>query len=153
MRLELTAPTTFACVDYWSGAATGAFTYVGGFVGAMNRARITVSFGIPEVMAGPVEAGTEYYAFQLVMNNQKTVGDAACTGCLYPTCIALGAMWLYQPAGLGDHLLCVPRAGHSNFVEWQGPILDCPPAHSPPGDCNAAPAVRRSWGLIKGLYR
>lgn len=46
LRLELAAPASPNCVDYWSSAATGSFSYVGG--GAANRARITVSFGIPE---------------------------------------------------------------------------------------------------------
>jgi hypothetical protein len=154
MRLDLTAPTTLNCFDYWSSAATGSFAYVGGLGGAMNRARITVSFGIPEALAGPVEAGMEYYGLQLILNNSKSIGTEACAGCINPVCMILTALRLYQPTGLGDYLLCTPDT--SNYVTWQGGAVtfpDCPPMHGPPGDCNATPTVRWTWGMIKGLYR
>lgn len=150
LRLELAAPASPNCVDYWSSAAAGSFSYVGG--GAANRARITVSFGIPEALAGPVDAGTEYYAFQLIFNNAKSVGAGSCPGCFDPTCIVLTSIWLYQPPGAGDQL-CNPHT--RNWVTWQPTIVGCPGGHEPrlSGDCGATPAIHRTWGLIKTLYR
>ena len=149
IRLELAAPTTLNCVDYWGAAATGTFAYT---VTGSNRASITLSFGIPEAMAGAVETGTEYYAFQLILNNRNTVGPGSCAGCLDPACVHLTGLWLYQPAGMGDHLLC--NSLTSNYVTWQGGSpIPCPPVDGPPGDCGVIPTARRSWGLIKGLYR
>ncbi len=155
LRLDFDFLGTQGCVDTWSGAATGSLSYEAGFGGRPERARITLSWGIPEALAGLVEAGTEYYAFRLIVNNSKSVGSGSCAGCLDPACIGFTALWLYQPAGLGDHLICTPLT--SNLMTWQGgPAGFCPPADGPPPfppECGATPLVRRSWGMIKGLYR
>ena len=153
LRLDLSAPASGFCFDYWSSAAMGSFAYLAGADANPSRARITVSFGIPEAMAGAVETGTEYYAFRLIMDNSNSVGPGACTGCLAPACIVLTAMWLYQPAGLANYRICNPHT--SNYVTWQGGAIGgigCPPVDQP-WPCDATPALRRSWGLVKGLYR
>lgn len=157
LELVLTAPTTFTCADYWSGAATGSLVYLPSFGGNPVRSRFLVSFGIPEALAGPVEAGTEYYAFRLVLANSGAMGPEACAGCSAPACLVLSSLWLYQPSGVGDHALCAPR--DYLMVSWQGGAvggLGCPPADGPPwwpDDCLATPTRGATWGLVKSLYR
>lgn len=140
----------FTCVDYWAGAATGALSYQVGFCGYSSVARLYVSFGKPEALAGPVEAGTEYYAFSIGLDRAKTVGPGACGGCPEAVCIVLSHMKLHQAPGLGDHLLSNPR--DRNFVTWQGGVLggQCP-GYPLPQECT--PTLRSTWGQIKSLYR
>jgi hypothetical protein len=157
LRLDFNPPASQSCADYWSAAATGSLAYLPGFGGHPDRARITISFGIPEARAGPVLIGWEYYAFRLILDNSKSSGAGACSGCLDPACITLTSVWLYQPEGLGDHAICVPLA--SNQATWRGgaiggygcPGTDGPPP--PPSDCLATPTINRTWGQLKGLYR
>ena len=154
LRLDLNAPAPLGCADYWSGAAVGSINYEPGFDGHPYRARITLSWGIPEALAGPVDADAEYYAFQVIVTNRYSVGSGSCAGCLDPACIGFTSLWLYQPAGLGDYALCMPLIG--TLVTWQGGAGYCPPADGPspfPPECGATPVIRRSWGLIKTLYR
>jgi len=153
LRLDFIASPQ-SCTDYWSAIATRSFAYLAGFGGHPNRARITISVGIPEALAGPVEDGTEYHAFRLIMDNARTVSSESCSGCTVPTCLILNSLWLYQPPGLGDHRICGPL--DSNMANWRSASF-CPPVDSPPPwwplDCLTTPTLRRSWGLIKGLSR
>ena len=152
LQLDLNPVGTLNCIDYWSGAAGGSLSYleVGG---SPARARINLSCEIPEALSGPVEAGNEYYDFRLRLLHTKTVGTGACGGCSETVCLALTTVWLYQPSGMGDHALCNPAV--NSWVTWQGPSsFGCPPADlPPPPECSATTTVRRTWGMIKGLYR
>jgi hypothetical protein len=140
-----------SCSDPWSGAAVGSLTYQVGINGRSGLARVTVSLGIPESMAGPVEPGTEYSAFRLVIDNRHTVGT--CADCYYPMCIGFIGIWLHQPAGMTDHLVCTPL--QSELATWQGGAVTefgCPGTPFP-WQCNVTPKARRTWGQIKSLYR
>lgn len=142
------------CADPWQGAATGSVSYLPGF-GGPSRARIRVSWGFPEALAVQVEPGNEYFAFKLILDRTNSVGLGSCSGCVDPVCLLLTSVWLYQPLGVGDTPICYPL--NANFLSWQGGAIGapgCPPAQDPPqSDCLATPAVRRSWGLVKSLYR
>jgi len=152
LSVSFSPPAPFSCADYWSAGATGGFTYTVGFGGDPTSARIVVSFGMPEALAGPVTPGTEYQAFRLTLDNSTSVGTEACTGCNDPTCIILNELTLYQPSGLGDYRICNPLNG--NFIMWQGGAIGgggCPGAdYQYP--CST-PVLDRTWGQIKGLYR
>ena len=154
LHLDFAPAPGQGCVDYWSASATGSYSYQAGF-GQPRVARIRLSWGIPEALGGAVYPGTEYYAFRLVINNSKTVGSDFCSDCLLPACMVLRSVWLYQPPGLGDHLICEPLISHAAFFQG-GNVPGCSGADyqpPPPPDCAATPVIRRTWGLIKGLYR
>jgi hypothetical protein len=139
-----------SCADYWSNA-TGDLLFVHAPYGDPNNVRIVVTWSIPEAMAGPVLQGNEYYAFQLVFDHSKTTGDSACVGCNVPACIVITEITLYQPPGLGDYRVCYVL--NSQFATWQGGAVGgpgCPPVDQP--QC-ITPAVNRTWGQIKGIYR
>lgn len=153
MSVLFTPTTPPTCFDYWSGGAMGGITFAAPFGGDPQRMRIMASFGIPEPLAGAVEPGNEYYAFRLMFDTRTTIGTEACGDCLAPMCIELKAIWLYQPEGDISYSVCNPSS--SNFVTWQS-ALNCPGfphPPPPPEECAATPTVRRTWGLIKGLYR
>jgi hypothetical protein len=149
LQLDLSASSQ-SCTATWPAPATGSLSYVN--CGSPNRARIQVSWGVPEAQAAQVEPGTEYFAFRLALNNSRTIGSESCAGCEVPVCLVLPAIWLYQPAGMGHHALYAPLV--NQFATWQGgavggvgcygPFLLCPLPTA---------ALNRTWGQIKTLYR
>jgi hypothetical protein len=152
LSVSFTPPASQFCADYWSGSALQELSYSTDLGSDPTRARIVLSFGKPQAVAGPVTAGTEYYAFELIMDNLKSTGAGACAGCLDPCCIVLNEITLYQTPGLGDYRICAPLT--SNFVTWQGGAIGgsgCPGAeYNYP--CTT-PVLNRTWGQMKGLYR
>lgn len=152
LTASFTPPASHACGDYWSGATLQDLSYSTDLGGDPTRARIVISFSIPEAAAGPVSTGTEYYAFSLAIDNAKSTGAEMCTGCADPVCIVLEELTLYQAPGLGDYRIC--DASTSNFTTWQGGAIGgsgCPGAdyHYP---CTT-PVLNRTWGRMKSLYR
>jgi len=135
----------FNCTDYWAGQAGGGMTaYITPYATAANRARLLIIYGTAIGNATAVDSATEYYAFNLIVTGQKTVGSGACAGCLDPVCLVLNEIKLTQPAGVGDFRIQNP-AGR-NYVTWQGGVVQ--------GGCPAAtPARNATWGSVKSLYR
>jgi hypothetical protein len=132
----------FTCTDYWQGGAIGgnSFDYVG-----TNRARIKTQCALPagDGRIGPIDPGTEVYAWKLTMNNLKTVGLGACAGCQTGVCIVFNSILVTQvpgtPAGNKTYSAMAAR----NFATWQGGGIDC----------QITPTHNRTWGSVKSLYR
>jgi len=134
------------CVDEFSGAGAGGIgDYKIGFGGNPARARIVMA--IATASPAPVDADVEYFAFNLLINNAKTVGAGACAGCTVPVCLVLNSIKLTQPIGVGDFVLSQAANPASNYITWQGGAIGgsgCPAA---------TPAKNATWGTVKSLYR
>ena len=134
------------CVDEFQGGGAGGIgAYTVGYGGNPARARLVMA--IATAAPAPLDADVEYFAFNMLINNAKTVGTGACTGCLTPVCIVLNSIKLTQGVGIGDYVLSQPGAPGSNFITWQGGAVG-------DGGCPAAtPAKNATWGTVKSLYR
>jgi hypothetical protein len=130
----------FDCVDTWAGTVgLQDFSYLVGVRGP-STARIE-GFGaitVPEWAV--VDVGSEYYAFALTINREKTVGTDSCAGCLEPVCLMFNELTLYDEVGVRT-ILSGPAT--SNYVTWQGHGFQL---------C-VTPTRTATWGRIKSLYR
>ena len=93
---------------------------------------------ISEVHAA-LDEGTEYFVFNLVISNMKTVGTSSCDGCRRGARLAIPGITLKQPAGVGDFYI----SGAANtsgvwYLDWQGGATD--------------PVRNTTWGGVKALY-
>jgi hypothetical protein len=122
-----------SCTDYWQGQAIGGTNYTDRD-GGVNRALLRVVCAIRLDGGSPVESGTEYYAFQVLLNNANSDG---CSGCLSSACIILDEIDLYQPGSDTPIKLTGPVS--RSMVTWQG------------GECTGG-VRNRTFGQIKSLY-
>jgi hypothetical protein len=140
-----TLNTVFAnatCVDYFLAAGAGGITaYLNT---GSNKRRLGGSWSANEADAGPVQAGTEYYAVNVVISNAKTVGG--CAGCGDGVCIVLNEIQIGQPAGTPGESPQVTNPRDRNFITWQGGAVvgGCP---------GATPTINKTWGQVKSIYR
>ena len=93
--------------------------------------------------------GQEYYSLVIKITATGTLGNpcAPQSGCLDPVCIVLNEIKLTQPAGTPGGSPVVTNPLTENFVTWQGGAVGgagCP---------GATPAVNRTWGSVKAIYR
>ena len=145
------------CVDWAGGAAAGGLAAYnqGGLAGA-NTARVIAGFAVAATSIADLFAGTEYFAFNMNINNLKTVGTPSCAGCLTPACIVFNSCKAATPPVAGQPSRDVTVSGPTNgtdshFVTWQGGVG----ATSARGQgCPAAtPTHNATWGSVKSLYR
>ena len=93
-----------------------------------------------------VADGTDRVVCRVIVQHAKTTGASACEGCRVGACILLNQMKLQQPAGVGDYTVTYPNwnfiVGHNadGYLSSNGP------------DCTT-PALNRTWGAIKSMYR
>jgi hypothetical protein len=130
------------CLDFFMGQATGGFAYdYPEGVGA-NRASLRVTCAVPFDLRGPIEPDLEYYAFEVNLLRAKTTGAGSCAGCATRMCIALNEIQLFQPPEQ-QHDPTIQNPADRSFVTFQGasPI------------CFTVPAVSRTWGQVRSLYR
>lgn len=132
-----------SCADIWHGTPNVEVYAVyeqtlGAHVVRLNGAA-AVAQG--SELAIPAD-GAELYACRITIDRSKTVGAGSCAGCATASFIALQECQLEQPAGVGDYTITWPAAGQT--VTWNGASVP---------DCYYIPAVNRSWGSIKSLYR
>jgi hypothetical protein len=135
----------FTCFDYWQGGAIGALQQDP--IGLSNTSRIKGVFALPagDSRITGIPEGTEVYSFKANINNAKSTGLGACSGCPVGVCIVLNSIKINQPVDqpCGGKFVSAPAS--RNFATWQGGIG---------GDCLAAtPAKNTTWGSVKALYR
>ena len=113
-------PNDVVCADWAQGMSSGGVgSYTVGTLGP-NTAQIRAILAVPVASAMDLAAGQEYFSFNLVINNQKTVGTGSCSGCEAPACVALSSMKVYFDSGNGTVTLNTPANGMtSNYVFWQ----------------------------------
>jgi hypothetical protein len=136
----------FTCLDYWQGAAAGSIVMD---LPSFDRTAFHVSAALPagSPLIGPIDEGTEVYAFKAIIDARRSSGLGACAGCQSPVGICVSAITITQPAGTagGDRFIGVPAL--RNFASWQGGFTG--------GEyyCQATPVRNFTWGSIKSLYR
>jgi len=134
----------FTCVDFFGGQAAGGFVYE--FPASPNpgeRARVRVTCAVPFDNRGPIDAGTEYYAYKLNLLRAKTTGTGNCPGCNVPACLVLDSIQLFQPPEQANDPT-ITNPADRNFVTWQSADPTCPAS---------TPANNKTWGQVKSLYR
>jgi hypothetical protein len=143
------------CADWAAGGAAGGLAAysVGG--GGPNTSRMIGGFAIAVPLAD-LTGGQEYFAFNAIINNAKTVGTGSCAGCSTPACIVLNSIKCATPPVTGvpsrDVKLSGPTNGtDSNYATWQGGAG----VNSNRGQgCPAAtPTHKSTWQQVKTLYR
>jgi hypothetical protein len=151
-------PVDVVCVDWSQGFAIGGlgayctstFPCVGA-PSAANVAIVKLIDAVPQENAQDLAGGTEYFDFNLLINNVKTVGTGACTGCQVPVCIVLNSINVVDRGNLHPRFISGPTFPGSDFVTWQGGGVPSTPQGT---GCPAATATRKStWGSVKSLYR
>jgi len=144
--------TAVNCVDWAAGASAGGIgAYNIGARGA-NTARLVAALAVPAVGATDLAPGTEYFSFNLNINNAKTVGTGSCAGCQNPVCIVFNSINVVPPApAVGTKLTGPSNGTDSHFATWQGgagvvvgALIGCPAA---------TPTTNKTWGQVKTLYR
>jgi hypothetical protein len=147
-----------SCLDSWAGRALGAWNYSIGFSGA-NRVRMKVICAIHREEAGPVPEGQETYSFKITMDDAKSVGGGSCAGCQAGMCIVLNSVRLTQnPNSVGGSTF-LGNPALRNVVSWQGAEFASytDPGPGSPELCTGGtcptPALNRTWGALKSLYR
>jgi hypothetical protein len=118
------------CLDPWNGAGLGG---LGLYSWDTNRMHISAMWALPNPVA--LEANTEYFALQVRINANKTVGD--CAGCDAPV------LWAIHHIEYGsttaNHYIVEPYDGAPEYLSWQG--------------ATKVPTLNTTWGQIKSLYR
>jgi hypothetical protein len=141
-----------ACTDPWQGQALNDPVMVEpAFGGNPARLRITVSLGVPVSAAFSVAPGTVYYAYRLQIRHTATVGSGSCSGCDVPALIMPYETRL-TTVNSGDNIIA--NLIDTGIVCWQcdcGLYSEGGGAYF--GTCAATPALNRTWGGIKSLYR
>jgi hypothetical protein len=144
--------TSANCADWGGGlAGAGLGAYIVGGAGP-NTARIVAASAVPPSGLQDLTTGTEYFAFQITINNLKTVGTGNCAGCLDPVCIVFNSLNMTTPVLANNVKLSGPSNGtDANFVTWQGGAgvttgrgIGCPAA---------TPTKSKTWSQVKSMYR
>jgi len=152
------------CTD-WSGAPSGPSGGLAAYqVGqnppsgsGANTARMIIGLAVAPDALQDLFAGTEYFAFNALITNVKTVGTGACAGCSAGACIVFNSIKVATPPpppGSPDQSVTISGPGNGtdgNFVTWQGGVgvssaraIGCP---------LATPTHQRTWSTVKTLYR
>jgi hypothetical protein len=124
-----------SCLDFWRGAAFHAERYALGEAGP-GTARLRMTAGVPQDLAGPITGGVEHFGFRLLIRTDRTLGTDSCSGCSVRMEIELEPIIVIQVLGLPDVRLELPL--RQTVITWQG---------------NVVPAAPTTWGRIKGMYR
>jgi len=142
--------TTFSnCYDLWEGFAAQGVVYTPVLNSIPNTARIRGVAAIPGSTTTP--DATEMYVFGFGIGHQKTVGTGACAGCSESACFVLEQVQLVQTPGTGDVTLSNQLL--RNSVGWKCPGFAVTDSSTPCTISCPVPANRKSWGMIKSLYR
>jgi hypothetical protein len=140
---SVVSPTAVSCVDWAGGFASGglgAYLADGSNVPPANQLahrRVVLGFAVAMVNATDLIATQEYFAFNLVISNYKTIGTGSCAGCSTPACFVINALNVVSGT-VGRQTLYMT----SNYATWQtsGP------------DCGIVPTRRATWTAVKQLY-
>ncbi len=145
------SPAAIVCVDWAQDQSIFTIpSYIDGTLGPSTASFI--GFGaLSGATAVDLVAGQEYFAGNIIITSQNTVGPGACGGCDTPVCVAIQSISVDVGAVTAITLTQAANGTDSNFVTWQGGVGA--PA-LPGGACPGATATRSStWGLVKSLYR
>ena len=134
------------CTDWASGLAGGGLAayQIGGNVppaNAIAHRRMVIGFAVSTASAADLLSTQEYFGFNVIISNTKTVGTGSCAGCLTPACIVFNSLNIVPGVSQGQRVQVGTSAG-SNFATWQT---------SAP-NCALVPTRRTTWSAVKQLY-
>ena len=143
-------PLDLTCPDWSGGAMFAALATYCTMTGTCvdhplvpNQARLKVVEAVAPQNAVDLNGLQPYFSFNLLLNNQKTVGTGSCSGCDIPACIVLNSIKVFDVNG-GSRFISNASVPGGNFVAWQGGGPNCP---------GATPTRNQTWGSVKSLYR
>jgi hypothetical protein len=158
-------PGSPTCLDWDMGQAASGIGYYNIGVFGPNTVRMAAVTAVPIGLGITWNAGQEYFAGNIVINHQKTVGTGACTGCQVPVCITFSHARLFVDGGATPaRVLNTPaNTPNSQLATWQsgqfmGLQPNCDPISgvcSPTFTCSTQPVHSHhgTWGALKSLYR
>jgi hypothetical protein len=134
------------CNDWSGGTSLGGLAAYnqGGTIAPANQPahrRIVCAFAV----AAPgvdVPANAEYFAFNVTVNNSKTVGTGACAGCATAACIVFNSINVVAGTATHDLLSGGATASGSDQATWQGAGPNC----------QLVPTKSATWGQVKAMY-
>jgi hypothetical protein len=103
-----------------------------------NRARIIGVVRLLSEVAMPLDAGVEYYGFAMGLKLDKATGPDSCAGCATPVHLVISSLRALGISATSDEN-CYAWT-YPGRIDWQ--CASC-----------ATPALSRTWGQVKGLYR
>lgn len=149
MSFDPNSNTSNCTTDMWGGSNPTTVFTVQPARNWPNHVRLNGAGALPAGQEIALAAdGTEYYIGRVTINRSKTVGTGSCTGCALPACIVFNESKFQTPAGANDVL--VTNEASNRWVTWNGPWSDPDPITGCPSN---TPAMNRTWGAIKGMYR
>ena len=137
----LSAPQV-GCVDMWQNRASGGLAFYGWgpLWGGNNRAHMLVVHAVSIENAIPLTAGVEYYAAQVFISYQKSVGSGACAGCVDQM------VWFFYSMKAAEltqyEVLMEPIPEGNTCLMWQHSFFSC-----------SVPTRNTTWGQVKSLYQ
>ncbi|HYM80138.1 MAG TPA: hypothetical protein VEY91_01855 [Candidatus Limnocylindria bacterium] len=148
--IDFTSPGP-TCIDYWNmlpGSPVGGSSYTYP-TAKQDVAELLVSVAVDPNQARPIPAQTNMYLFTARVPNQRT---SACAGCEIAACIVFTRMELFQADNQNLVFTSPFGSGQGNALAgWQGghfqECVGCTGGEEP------CPAVARTWGQIKSIYR
>jgi hypothetical protein len=140
------------CIDWASGAASGGIGAYNIGQRGPNTARLVAAIAVPGSSLADLFAATEYFSFNLLISNIKTVGTGLCGGCSSGVCIVFNSLNVTTQVAANNRLITGPsNATDSNLATWQnagavavGGTTGCPAA---------TPTHNATWSSVKSLYR
>jgi len=141
------------CVDWAQGASVGgigSYDQAGvspvGTIdpGLVNRHRqLRIAVAVPLAGVQDLTANTEYFACNVVIDHQKTIGAGACGGCAGSVCLVLQSLKVTTTTAGNDLTVFGGTTPGSDMAHWQGSGADC----------NLVPVKNKTWAEVKALYR
>lgn len=141
------APTGFEgdCADLYSAAGSGLVqSVIYPRDGSVRKLRVVLGVSVPPADAFTLEPGLPYLAGVLGLRFANTT-SGNCPGCSAPVCMVFNSLEIVRLPGApgGDPAAFVtPSPTYGNSISSGGGTA-----------CNLVPAVNRTWGSIKALYR
>jgi len=139
------------CNDWANGQGQGGLAayagpaYSGGAIAAVNlpaHRRVVGGIAVAPSAAADVFAANEYFAFNCLVSNAKTVGTGSCAGCATPVCIVLNSIHIVSGTDPGQIMSGGAAAADSDKITWQGVGPSCA----------LVPTKNATWGQVKALY-
>ena len=152
LTMNTVISATATCVDWAAGAGAGGIGAYNIGTRGPNTARMVAALAVAASGAADLAPGTEYFSFNMLINNAKTVGTGACAGCQTAVCIVFNSINVVPPAPAVGIKLTGPSNGFdADFATWQGGAGVVVGGVS---GCGAAtPTSNKTWGAVKSLYR
>ncbi len=140
-------PSATNCSDWSGGNGIGAiygFNHEGSIAPAdtasHRRVMVAAAADVPGVN---LAANTDYFLFNLNIDNFSTTDPGGCAGCAQPVCVVLNSL-RFTTASAQVTTMTNARVAGSNFATWQG---------GSGASCASVPVKRATWGAVKARYR